>query len=451
MEALSLHFDRLRASYKQNINARIFRAILTVGSFALVVKLVAMSKELVVAYQFGTRDALDAFLIAFLLPSLAINVVAGSFVSALVPTYIHVREREGAQKAQQLLDNVTFLALCLLLAVLAVLALTASHLLPILGSGFNDNKLLLTTKLFYLFLPALPLNALSVIWGSLLNAGERFALAAATPVLTPVLVIAAFFALGREMSIDALAVATVVGIFLETMILAWAISWRGFRVIPWWHGYDTETRAVVHQYVPMLAGAALMSGIGVVEQGMAAMLAPGSVASLSYGNKVVALVLGLSTTALGTVLLPHFSRMEAQDSRVHMLHTFKVYSKAVLLVSLVASTVLVCFSEDIVRLVFQRGAFTSDDTHLVGKVQAMYALQVPFHLVGLLAARFLSALRRNDILLLSALISLPLNAALNYILMLRIGVAGIALSSSVTYLVSCGFTLMMLKKILRER
>ena len=90
---------------------------MTVGGFTLVVNLAATVKELVVARQFGTGDTMDALLIAFLLPSYAVNVLAGSCSTALVPTFVQVRENEGQEKAQQLLSgviiwNTAVLAVC---------------------------------------------------------------------------------------------------------------------------------------------------------------------------------------------------------------------------------------------------------------------------------------------------------------------------------------------------
>src|SRR5579883_3470092 len=82
-----------------SMNRRIFAAAVTVGSLNLVAKLVTTGKELVVAGRFGTGDALDAFFIAWLLPSVAINVIGGAFGPAFLPTYIDVRERRGQAAA----------------------------------------------------------------------------------------------------------------------------------------------------------------------------------------------------------------------------------------------------------------------------------------------------------------------------------------------------------------
>ncbi|NJL80751.1 MAG: virulence factor MviN, partial [Richelia sp. SM2_1_7] len=83
-------------------NRKIFGAAMIVGMGTLFVKVAAMFKELVVAWKFGTGDALDAFLIALLVPSFMINVIAGSLKAALIPTYMQVREKQGRKAAENL-------------------------------------------------------------------------------------------------------------------------------------------------------------------------------------------------------------------------------------------------------------------------------------------------------------------------------------------------------------
>jgi len=82
-----------------SVNRRIFAALMTVGGFTFLVNFAAIVKELMVARQFGTGDAVDALIIAFLFPSFAVNVLAGSCNTAFMPTFIQVCENEGAEKA----------------------------------------------------------------------------------------------------------------------------------------------------------------------------------------------------------------------------------------------------------------------------------------------------------------------------------------------------------------
>ena len=97
------------------------------------------------------------------------------------------------------------------------------------------------------------------------------------------------------------------------------------------------------------------------------------------------------------------------------------------------AAVMVLFSGPIVRLLYQRGNFTPADTLLVSRVQAMYAFQLAFTGVGMLYGRVLVAMKRTDLVMASAALNLALDIVLNLICMRYLGVAGIALATSLFY------------------
>src|SRR5260370_37689630 len=106
------------------VNRRILRAATSVVAAGIVVKVAATFKEFVVAGVYGRSDAMDAFLAAFLIPNLVVNVFAESMNQALIPTLVRVRMHQGQRKAQQLLSN-SMLWMCMLL-ILACTALGIS-------------------------------------------------------------------------------------------------------------------------------------------------------------------------------------------------------------------------------------------------------------------------------------------------------------------------------------
>jgi putative peptidoglycan lipid II flippase len=434
----------------QSTNRQIFAAIATIGFGTLMVKVAAVAKELVIAYQFGTSNALDAFLIAYLLPSFAITVVAGSVSSALIPTYVKVRERDGREQAYRLLGTVLLSSLVFLLLLSAALAAGISYLLPVLASGFDDEKLQSTLSLFFIILPVLLVTGMAMIWTSVLNAGERFALAATVPLITPMAIIVALFALTDTWDIYALAAGTLIGALAELAMLVIAARRLGIPVRPRWNGLSEPLKQVSRQYVPMVAGAFLMSGTFLVDQAMAAMLSPGSVSAYNYGCKVVYLLIGIMSVALGSAVLPYFSKMVARADWQGIQETLKYYGGLILGVGIPTTLLLMYFSEPLIELMFQRGQFNAEDTQLATKVQFLYAPQIPFYLLSILFVRLVSSLKGNYILMWIAAINLCTNILFNYLFMQLIGLPGIALSTSIVYVLSTAMVMIALHKLLKN-
>ena len=414
------------------------------------VRVVSLGNTLLTATLFGTGDVLEAFFIAYLLPSFLISVVAGAFTSALIPTYIQVRERQGDEAARKLASQVMVLVIGLLCVTGALLALSSSSLLPFLGSGFGAEKMALTQRLFFLLLPVILIRGLATICVTVLNASERFALVAVGPVTVPLASIIALLAWHSTLGIYALAIGTVVGFIFELVILAWGLKRLKFALIPRWHANSPAIRQVIRQYLPMVAGAFLMSGTTLVDGAMAAMLDPGSVASLNYGNRIISVILAIATTALGTAVFPSFSKLVSDGHWLEIRRLLKTYSGLILSVTVPLALLFAFTSEPLIRLLFERGEFSETDTQLVGRIQAVYGLQMPFYVCGILFVRLISSMMCNHILMLACLMNLFLNILLNYIFMQYFDVVGIALSTVFVYIFSLGFVAMMAYRNIRR-
>jgi len=418
------------------MNRKIFRAITVIGLLSVIVKVVAAFKELIVANHFGRSEALDAFLIAFLLPSFLSNLLVGSFNNALVPTFTQVRETEGQEAAQRLFSSVLVWSIVLMAGMAVLMALLAPYCLPWLGSGFSAEKLILTRQIFYAVLPFFVIRGLVGILSSVLYAVECFSVTRSSELLIP-LVAALFLVLGaKTWGIYALAFGTVLGCIFQLIVLARALRRQGLRLRPVWYGMDANLKKVAGEYVAMLAGALLVGGLDPVDQSMAAMLKPGSVAALNYGNKIISGILAIGAAPLGAAI-PYTSQMVARRDWAACKNTLKAYSSLIVLASIPVSVGLVLFSTPLIRIVFERGAFTAADTEVVSRVQALYSLQIPFHALVILGATMISSLKQNRILTVISGVRLVANVFFNYVFMKSMGVAGIALSTSVVHLLSC--------------
>lgn len=428
-----------------SINRKIFGAAVTVAGLTICVKLVATIKELVVAWRFGTGDTLDAFLIAFVVPTFIINVVAGSFDSALIPTYIQVREQEGNKAAQRFFSGATMWGFILLGITTIITALCAPLYLPLIASGFSPEKLTLTFRLLYVIAPFIFLSGVITTWGAVLHAGERFALAAFSPIITPTITIV-FLLVAESWGSFALAAGLVGGAALEILLLGAALRRQGISLRPRWYKIDAHLRQVASQYAPAMVGAFLMCSSNIVDQSMAAMLAPGSVAALNYGYRVIALPITLITTALSTAVTPYFSKMVACDDWAGVRNTFKRYMLLIFAFTVPVTGLLLVFSQLIVQILFQRGSFTNQDTQLVAQIQNSFAFQIPFYTGCILMVRLILSMKLNYILMWVSGFNLLNNIVLNYFFLQWIGIKGIALSTSCVYLFSFLFLLIFVRK-----
>jgi putative peptidoglycan lipid II flippase len=414
----------------------VFTTVALVGVCTAVIRLASVAKELLVAQTFGVSDALDAFFLAFIIPTVAMNVIGGSFPLAVLPTYIHMRERESEEAAEKLFANVLTWSLSLLIGLTLILAVAFPLIVPFLGGSFSQQKIELTTRLFYIVLPVIFFNGLAVVWMSALNARGHFLLAALNPIASPLLISITLIVASRRYGVYALALSTAAGAAIEMLVVGFA-SWRdGKTVRPRWHGFDAPTRKVIGQYLPMAAGALMSSGAALVDQWWAALLGGGNLSALAFGGRVAGLVVNIASTAIGTAVLPEFSRLVAREDWRTLHRRLRHVAGFILITTFPLTLLLFAFSPIIVRLLFQRGAFTATDAVLVSSIQRAYVWQIPFFLLAIVGIRLLSSLSKNRVLMVMSAINLGVDIVLNAILSKYWGVVGIAMSTSLVHLIS---------------
>ncbi len=419
----------------------------------LLAKMAIVLKEVVTAARYGRQDELDAFLIAFLLPAFAGSLMSNALNSSFVPVFIQLkeeqslkergsREKEAGTSARGLLEGISFLNLAAVTFIALLTFIFGRWLLPRVASGFSGEKIEMTTRLLVMLLPYILLSGVAALWSAVLNAQERFAGVLLTPVVSPLLItfLLLIFPAG---GISVLAYGVLMGALIETILLGAMVRAGGLPLLPRWQGWTAPVREVLRQFLPAAAGGMLMGSTLFVDQSMAAMLPGGSVAALSYGNKAIGFLLALLGTAFMTFLTPYFSKrsggeteLQAASDKLQGAGRNKLSANLGKLlgitfpIGLLCSLTIVVFSEPLVRLVFYRGVFTLRDIHLVAEIQSQLAWQIPFYLCAVILTRYIAAMRWNRIIFIVAGCNAAANILLNELLMWRMGVKGIALSTS---------------------
>ena len=420
---------------------RLLASAAMLATATVLVKLVALVKDWMVARQFGAGDELDAYLIAFMIPSYGVAVLGHSFAQAFLPTYLRVYRQESPAAARHLVGGVLAGGTLLLCAVVAALALVAPGLLRLVGSGFDPATLELAHTLLYAMLGVLVVGGISSILAAVLNSHERFAAAAIAPLAVPLATVVAFASLADCYGMLALAGGTLAGFVLECLVLLIAAGRLGLVGLPRAGALDARLLHIASRYWPIVVATLLMSSAAVVDQSMAASLASGNVSVLSYGNKLVALALSIGAVSLSTVLFPRFSHLITAGQWQPLERMLAACTRWIFLGSVPVVVVLTLLAEPMIRLLFERGAFTPETTTAVSRVQVYLALQIPFYVLAMFGARLLSALDANRVVLRIAALNLAVNVAGNYALMQWFGVDGIAMATSLAYLAAAVATL----------
>ncbi len=399
-------------------------------------------RDLSLAGRFGLGTSVDSYVIAYTFLMFLSSVMAGSVNPALLPAFVRLRTA-GDPAAACWLARRAAVHICGVMAAGAVLiALFAIPVLGLIASNFSDQGLRLGRMVMLWMAGMLPLQGVVAVLTVMAQARGSFLRSGLAPALPPLGAALCLVCCGRQYGIDAAAAGTLAGVFLQLALFP--VEWRsllglGVRARPADGAHVWSD--TVRQYWPVVASGVLMSATPLIDQAMAATQAVGSVSLLSYGQKLASLMITVCSLAVSNAVLPHFSEMSSRNDWEGLRRSVRVMGRWIWAVSVPVTGILILFSNPIAALVFKRGAVSAADALNIGAVQALLLLQLPFYMIGILSVRLISSLKANVVLMYGTILSLVLKLVFNFVLMRWWGVRGIALATSLVYVVACIFLL----------
>lgn len=402
--------------------------VIVVGLITFVISGFGFFKEIIIAKNYGLSELLDTYYIAILIPAFINNVFMSSYQSVFIPNYILEIKDQKSLGSFQFTGMLVTLVISVLFFIISYLF--TDYFLEFFFKGHDVEYYTLIKKQFAFIAPSILFWGLTSMINGLLNVDNEFKFSTFSSIYTALSIIVCLLFFKTYLGDLVLAIGTLIGSilgFLSVMLVAIK------RKIIFLKTPDFKSKNIIVMFrqLPAKLTSSLLNGVNpIVDQYFSAQLIVGSIAALNYGIKIPSFAISIGSIALGNVLLPYFSKM-AVYNKEKLFGQLQKIIKYTLYFSFTATIIGVLISYPIVNIVFERGAFDSNDSEIVSKIQQMYLLQIPFYLIGIIMIRFLTAINKNNFMVFTSSMSLILNLVLNIILMKTMGVYGLALSTSI--------------------
>jgi putative peptidoglycan lipid II flippase len=408
-------------------------------------------REIVAAYFFGVSGKINAYTVASQIPSLTRAFVGDAALSgAFVPVFSELLAKEEKARAWRVASTIFWLVLIGVSALTAILILIAPLLILPFGDPGGDPDL--AVQLTRIMLPTVGLLTISGIVVGILNAYDQFTIPALAPVAWNLVMIGGLLVFvplvdgeSAELVVYAVAVlvASAVQLFLPVPWLR-GLDGRLQRVLDW---RDPAVRRFFVLMLPVTLTLGLININIFVNMLFASRLVDPELApaAIEKAFRVYMLPQGMFSVAVVTVLFPTLSRFAAVGNFSSFRATIDSGLRQIAFLLVPAAAVGAALAQPIVRLLYQRGAFTADNTVVVAQCLAAFSLGLMFNGWMLLLARGFYSLQRNWMPTAVALGTVALNAGLNAVLY-RVGVWGIPLATSLVNIVGVGLLLAAMRR-----
>ena len=357
----------------------------TVGGSTLVSRFFGFARETLMATALGTGPMADAFYAAFVFPNLFRRLFAeGAFNAAFVPLFAREIEAGGKDAAKRFSEEVFGVLFTVLLLLTIAMELAMPLIVQtIIAPGFDTEteKYAATYRMALIMFPYLMCMSLTAMLSGMLNSLHHFFAAAIAPVFLNLMMIASLaysIWFGTEARTTALYLSYAV---LIAGILQMAVLYAGVRHAGMSLTFKRpQLTPNVKRLLWLAFPAAITGGITQINQIIGQMIASGkdgAIAALQFADRLYQLPLGVVGIAVGVVLLPELSRA-LRSGREAEANTIQNRSmEFVLFLTLPAAAAIWVLSDELIRVVFEHGAFTPAMTANVASTLAIYGLGLP--------------------------------------------------------------------------
>ena len=428
-------------------NADVSAQGVVVGSVTVLSRISGLVRDIVLSHVLGAAGVADTFFLAFRIPNFFRRLFAeGAFAQAFVPVLAAYRQ-DGDEAALRTFVGVMAgnLGVALLgVTVLGVLGAWPLAALFMWGLMDEPERFALAVDLTRIVFPYLAFVSLAAFVGAALNAANRFAVPAFTPVLLNVALIAAAL-IGAASAAPG---ATAVGYALAWGVLAAGAAQLLFQMpvlariglltvhAPNWR--HPGAKRVGRLLVPAVFAASAGQVNALIGTMLAALLEEGSPSWLYYADRLMELPIGIVAVALGTVLLPNLSRLHSAGRPDEYNATLDWGMRSGLLLGVPASAALGLLALPLVATIFLHGETVARDADMIAAALRAFAVGlVPLVLVKIAAPGYLA---RQDAKTPAkfAAVAVATNIVASLATFTWLGHVGLALATSIAAFVNAG-------------
>ena len=430
---------------------RIARSTAVFSAATAVSRVLGLVREMVSAYFFGVTGLINAFTVAILIPNVVRALLADAALSgAFVPVFSDLLEKGERQRAWRVASTLFWLTLVVLGGVTALFILLAPLLMRPFGDPGGDYDL--AVGLSRVLFPIVVLLGLSGIVVGILNTYHHFALPALAPVAWNVVIVLGLLLGVPQLDDESAELYLYAGVVvLGTLVqLLLPIPWlrrldgRLTMVIDW---RDPAVKRVLVLMLPVTLTIGLVNVNFLVDTLFASRLLDPELApaAIDKAFRLYMLPQGIFAVAVTTVLFPTLARFAARSDTAGLRRALDGGMRQIAFLLVPAGLLSIVLAEPIVRLVYQRGEFTSDDTVIVAQCLQAFSIGLVFNGWMLILNRSFYAVQTNWVPTGIALGAVALNAAFDTVFY-RLGIWGIPLATSTVNVVAAGVLLVMMRR-----
>jgi putative peptidoglycan lipid II flippase len=413
-------------------------------------KLLGFAKEVSLGAYFGVTYEVDAYVVVLNVPVVIFAGISGAFAFSFIPVFLNLH-RTDPQAAQRFMNNFINMTLLFLIIPLTLAEVFAREAIGLIAPEFAEQTAALAAVMLRMILPIVVTLFISDLFNAYLNSFHRFGVTSLHWVIFNGFSLVIFFLLVAKLGIHAMVIGTVIASLFQ-MVLPLIAARRGGYRYQWTLKFkDPALKQMFWISIPAFISSIAVQINLLVDRNLASGLAEGSIAAMNFAQKLYFIPLGLIAAPLLTVVYPMFVEAAQSQQWSRLRGMVQQNMKLLIFMFLPVFFCMVLFAVPIVSFVYEYGNFNERAVTMTAVALQFYALGALMQPLKDLMDRTLFSMKRNKAIMLASIISMIINVTLNLLLIQSMGMAGLALATSIASLGNVIALFLFIRVQLRQR
>lgn len=406
-----------------------------VTTMTMLAKVVAIVRQMVLTYFYGAGAISDAYLLAQSVPNTLFLLVSTAIGVSFTPVFTQVQEEKSEKEATLFANNIVCILIIIASVLTAITLMFSQQIVFIFANGFDADTAKMTASFLRISIFSIYFVGMAGVFSAYLKIkGNYLAPSIIGIALSIVEIVSCIVAAGVNDIF--LPIGILAATFVQWIIVLGASRKQGFHFYPHINFQSKYVRRVVKMSLPIMIGLGVDEINVIIDRTIASTFSAGSISSLTYANTIVGVIHTVVSVSINSVVFVDVTKYAAVGDKRKVLDVIlKGIEKAFLLL-IPAAIGLMCYSEPIVKILYQRGSFDSAQTSVTAAIMVCYAIYIVPNGLRIISQSYFYAYGKTKFCMYAGLIGAFTNVIFNLCLSRWIGVTGLALATSLGVITS---------------
>ena len=427
-----------------------FKSIRNVTIILLIVKVIGFIKQAVIAAYFGATSATDIYmLVSELVDSLG-EVLFSSVSVTFLTIYADLAANSTDDDKRQFTSNTVIYGIPIATILAVAVFVFSDFLSKLLAPGYDASELAIVSKYLKILSVGMVAMFVSALCRAVLDAEKHFIPSKLEGMIKSVITIVFCVVCGKAFGVDVL-IWSILAYYIVTNVYLIVNVYKktGFKLLKP-SKKDTRLKRLIVLSIPLFISNGSVYLHNIVDKAIGSTLDAGSISVLSYSNYIINTIHSLIVGSICTVLLSYFSTYVAEKRIKELTDRLEECVRVVILAMSFIFVIIMVAAQEIITLLYGRGAFDIDDVNITAKVFAIYGIGLVFIGIRDVLIRTHYAFQKNKTAMINGLIGMLANIVLSIWLSRYWGVYGIAIATVVSYFIIMSISIYTIKEEIEE-